>query len=248
MIQRENALIFAVCVTAILIVAGFLRVPFPETPWNEATFRVIVVALTPLLPMAMVVLRVLIRRSLNRTLAIFCGIVVLLVGLASSLVVAAFSGGNVVLLHGAGMTLSVVGAVAVLVNWRFGLWVLASPALIGLWSLVAGASAYQQAQAMAWERPYCVSAHGPEHDRVQALSDLRGLTFYTTRSGYRIADSWYFHRVLLIEGDGDLDVFNWSPRAMRFDPVDQPHVFFDRLAASCMPRKDFLQNLPLIRW
>ncbi|MEP5758804.1 MAG: hypothetical protein ABJ327_05710 [Litoreibacter sp.] len=120
------------------------------------------------------------------------------------------------------------------------------PVLVGVWSLAAAPVTYFKAKHIAGDRPYCIGAHSHVEEELISLFALRGLNFYTTRSGYKFNSSWYFHGVLLVYQEDGLEVYNWSPRAMRFDKVEKPDLLLVRPTLSCQPRNDFLRNLSVI--
>ena len=75
---------------------------------------------------------------------------------------------------------------------------------------------------------------------------LRGFSFYTTLSGYKVGDTWYFHGVLLVDGSDGMEVYNWSPQSMNFHELENPGRMLVSPLNACLPREDFLQNLPVV--
>ena len=53
------------------------------------------------------------------------------------------------------------------------------------------------ATRLANDMPYCIAHHGP-NESVQSLSELRGLSLYTTRTGYKHYHRWAYHGVLIV--------------------------------------------------
>jgi hypothetical protein len=175
------------------------------------------------------------------------------VGAFATVVMVALSGGGteIVILHGTALTVacaasfllvSTIGQKAMAVV--FGIYIF--PVLVGVWSLVVVPVAYSSAVEISSNRAFCVGEHSPTEKELDSIVGLRGLSFYTTRSGYKIGDTWYFHGVLLVEEDGGMNVFNWSPSNMSFQVVERPQSLIASPFNACQPKYRFLQELKVI--
>lgn len=155
-----------------------------------------------------------------------------------------------VILHGTALSLACATSILLISDLRqkarwfvFGIFML--PVLLGVWSLANISVAYSSARAISSESAFCIGKHSRKRNEISSKMGLRGLSFYTTRSGYKIGDTWYFHGLLLVENDGETRVFNWSPRRMSFEEVERPRLLIASPFGSCDPRRGFLQELNL---
>ena len=105
--------------------------------------------------------------------------------------------------------------------------------LVAFWSLVAMPVTAVQAIALADGQPYCLAIHGLG---PASLTDLHGITFRTDRTGYKDSSRWYFHGILMSAGN----VWNWSPRPMRFDGVGRPDGQLEDPRDACVPEPNWL--------
>lgn len=159
-------------------------------------------------------------------------IAALLVGLFLTLVSAAFSSPHSTLLsmaHGGALSLAVASSVLCLAigridsgGARLAFSGMALSATAAAWSLLSVPSVVFQANRISAGYPLCLSHHGPSSD-VSSIWDLRGVSFYTTDSGYKSTSGWYFHGILLVDGNDGRQHFNWSPRRFRFDQINTPN-------------------------
>lgn len=204
------------------------------------------------MPITILVLSIVSHRKMPVVFATVLALVILIAGTFVTLVMMALSGGGtkLVFLHGTALTtacassfllISTVGKKARLV--AFGVYMF--PVLVGVWSLAMVPLAYSSAVEISSGRAFCIGEHSPIERELGSIMGLRGLSFYTTGSGYKIGDTWYFHGLLLVEDGGDIDVFNWSPRHMEFQAVERPQLLFESPFKSCEPKAKFLQDLNL---
>jgi hypothetical protein len=197
-------------------------------------------------PLIILTLSDLCKRSVPAVIAVAVSLLFLCTGTFVTVLLAALSGGGteIVTLHGMAMTIACATSILLIsplgqsakriVLFAFGL-----PVLAGIWSLTAVPLLYSNAIDLAAGRAFCFGEHGSKSTGISSAFELRGFSFYTTRSGYKIGDTWYFHGLLLVEGGGETHVFNWSPRRMEFQPVMTPHRLFVSPFDACEPSKDF---------
>ncbi len=246
---QKNAALFG----AAIIGFGFIPVPLTDASLPKATWLEWFIAILPVMPFAILALSIISRRRIPVVLAVALALVLFCAGAFATFVMMALSGGGteMVILHGMALTLacstSILLASALRQRARsvaFGVYVL--PTLVGVWSLAMVPLAYSSAVEASASRAYCIGEHSPIERELSSILGLRGLSFYTTRSGYKIGDTWYFHGVLLVEDNSGLNVYNWSPRGMRFNVVERPGSLIANPFAACQPRNGFLEELNLI--
>ncbi|MBZ9678669.1 hypothetical protein [Mesorhizobium sp. ES1-1] len=210
------------------------------------------VKLAPIFPIVASMVRLTPLR-LTKTSALLFAYITFVVGLLLTLVAAGLSGagGHVVFMHGATLTIAVLASFLVLcrgdIHSPMGLSTIALmiiPAIAATWSLAAGGMLVASARAMSSARPYCIALHG-DRKPVSSLANLRGLSFYTTRTGYRDSFWWFFHGVLIVQNDVEKTVYNWSAKKLRFELLP-PKNFEDDPRNECVPQHDFINTLPLI--
>jgi vacuolar-type H+-ATPase subunit I/STV1 len=190
-------------------------------------------------------------RPLVLTAGLLAGLALFL-GLLVSLVTALFSGGGaaVVLLKGVLLTMAAVGTLL----WaarddlasrgrRLARHVLLIPAAAAAWSLACVPAVMAQASRLAQDAPFCVARHEPGPSPVRSLWDLRGFSLHTAPSGYKGTSRWYCHGLLVVDSPEGERLFNWSPRRMRFDPIDRPDLFTASLQNVCTPQGRFWRSL-----
>lgn len=238
---------------AVIIALGFAHYPLTEPSLPKANWLEWFIAILPLMPFAILVLSIVSRRRIPVVLAAILAIACLSVGAFVTFVLMALSGGGtaMVLLHGMALTLACTTSILLASALRqraksvaFGVYIF--PVLVGAWSLAMVPLAYSSAVKASENRSYCIGEHSPVGRELSSIFGLRGLSLYTTRSGYKIGDAWYFHGLLLVEDDSGLNVYNWSPRGMRFDVVERPGALIANPFAACQPRHGFLEKLNFI--
>lgn len=112
-----------------------------------------------------------------------------------------------------------------------------------VWSLACVPVTMAQASCLAHGAPFCMARHEPEPSPVRSLWDLRSFSLHTTLSGYKDTSRWYSHGLLAVDAPEGKQLFNWSPRRMRFDPVDDPDLFIAGLRDACTPQDHFWRSL-----
>ncbi|WP_162944059.1 MULTISPECIES: hypothetical protein [unclassified Rhizobium] len=171
----------------------------------------------------------------------------------ASVLAAVFAGGGdlMTFIHGASLSLAVAGSILLFKQLdppnappTTGIVLLSVPTVVAIWSLAAGLVVAAQAQYLSGGRPFCIAIHGDEKP-IASFAALRGLFFYTNRSGYKDADRWYFHSLLLVGNDKNMRAYNWSPRHMRFDYLADPDRMLVGLQSACVPKIAFLRYLSL---
>lgn len=177
-------------------------------------------------------------------------------GLAITLLVSVFtySGGAILFAKGTGLTVSTCLVIQHLSGDQqkrprkaLSNLILLFPSVLACWSLAVGFRVASQATSIAGDRAYCISSHGDDKSGpVSSLAALRGFSFYTSGGGYRRGDHWYFHGVLLIDNDGDIVIYNWSPRRFQFDLVTEPDKLLVNPKRDCDPKLGFLRSLQII--
>jgi hypothetical protein len=127
---------------------------------------------------------------------------------------------------------------------REGLKPSAIPAIGAVWSLASVAVVLVSVHRLADGAPFCLAHHGYHSTVVESVWELRWFSFYTTETGYKDTSTDYFHGVLAVETPKGDKIYNWSPRGMRFDPIDRPHLFRNpSLMSPCSPSPRFWQSL-----
>ncbi|MEO1220978.1 MAG: hypothetical protein AAFY42_06460 [Pseudomonadota bacterium] len=238
---------------AAIIGFGFIPVPLTDASLLQATWLEWFIAILPLMPFTTLALSIVSRRRIPVVFAIAFALVLFCAGAFATFVLMALSGGGaeMVVLHGTSLTLACATSILLVsdVGKRaesvvFGVFVF--PVLVGAWSLAMVPLAYSSAVKASANRAYCIGEHSPIKRELRSIFGLRGLSFYTARSGYKIGDSWYFHGLLLVEDDSGLNVYNWSPRGARFNIVEMPASLIAIPFTACQPRREFLEELSLI--
>ncbi|QAY78437.1 hypothetical protein [Sphingosinicella sp. BN140058] len=82
---------------------------------------------------------------------------------------------------------------------------------------------------------HCLARSDDGPAPIDGLWDLRIFAFYTTGSGYKNTSRWYFHGLLVVGAPGGREVYNWSPRRLRFDRLQRPDIFIHNVRAACEP-------------
>ena len=70
------------------------------------------------------------------------------------------------------------------------------------------------------------------------------LAFFTTFTGYKCTSRWYFHAVLIVDGENGREYWNWSISRMRFERFYNPDRFVERPTYVCQPNPSFLSQTP----
>lgn len=244
---------YAAVFGATIIGFGFIPVPLTDPSLPKATWLEWFIAILPLMPFAILALSIVSRRRIPLVLAVVLALVFFGAGAFATIVLAALSGGGseMVLLHGTALTLAcgtsilLASAVGQKARW-VALGVYTLPVLVGVWSLAMIPIAYSSAVEISSGRAFCIGEHSPNENELRSIVGLRGLSFYTTRSGYKIGDTWYFHGLLLVEENSNKGVYNWSPRNMQFQAVERPNLLIVTPSTACQPRKEFFQKLDVI--
>ncbi len=240
---------------AALILAGFIQ------PIDQRSFAgsvdilnavYLLVWFAPALPAAMVLLRFALPRPLSPALVWPIAIVTFLVGLFLTLLSLGFSSslsGPLLSAHGSILSLAVASSILCLAigqidsnTARLAIFGMAVSAAAAIWSLLSVPAVVFQAHQTAAGSPFCITHHDSS-SVVDSLWDLRGFSFYTTASGYKSTSTWYFHGILIVDGDDGLGYFNWSPRHFRFDRIDHPERFIAPLENLCTPSSAFWAEL-----
>lgn len=241
---------YAALIGAAIVALGFVPVPLTDPSLPKATWFEWSISVLPLLPLAILPVSVFSRRRMPVVYAAVLALVFLGAGAFVTFVMSALSGGGtrMVILHGTALTIacatsflliSSVGHKASVV--AFGVFMF--PVLVGVWSLAMAPLAYSSAVEVSSSRAFCIGEHSPTKRELRSIIGLRGLSFYTKRSGYKIGDTWYFHGLLLVEDEVGTSVYNWSPRHLEFQAVERPRLLIASPFEACAPRKKFLQEL-----
>lgn len=116
--------------------------------------------------------------------------------------------------------------------------------LAALCSLATPFAVARQARLLADGAAFCIARH--EADRpIRSWAELRGASFHTNRSGYKDTSSWYLHGLLLVDRVQGIEVWNWSPRHLRFDPLPRAGQLVVSPFRTCTPVPAFLGRLSL---
>lgn len=151
-----------------------------------------------------------------------------------------------VFLEGSTLTLAVAGGLQMLGGTagsrKIAALLMALPTLTGLWSLATVPAVALSALRLADGRPYCIGHHGVQGP-LESWAELRGLSLYTTRTGYKSTSHWYLHAVLIVQEKGGTSVWNWSFGAMSFTPLPHPGRLLVSAGSECTPEPGFLAAL-----
>ena len=200
-------------------------------------------ALVPVIPILFAGLRFGLNKPLRSYVTIPILLAVLIFGGLLTVVLAAFSGAGavIVLIHGSSLTVAVAASVHLLARdatkgdvKSFAGVALIYPAVVALWSIAASIYALGHAHFLANGRNYCFAEHAAMR-QLQSPLLLRGLSFYTTATGYKSTSRWYYHGLLIIDRDGDPQVYNWSPRRLHFDRIENPKGHIAGIEWACTP-------------
>lgn len=248
-------LVFLLITAGFLIALGFTPVPlFPDslghgTGWLY--WPIGVISVTALLPLALAILKATMRRPLNKLVAAGFAIVAGIIGTILSFLYATLTGIGTLLavIHGLSLTLAVTTSILMLaaqsrpspLKTAFAI-LLIIPVIVAVWSLISGGAVIWQTNRLADSRSFCVALHD-RGSAVRSYAQLRGLSFYTTASGYKNTPRWYFHGLLIVETQNGNDTYNWSPRRMKFQRIDYPERFFASPVEACLPREGFWETL-----
>lgn len=252
---------------ALLIAVGYLQdSPVPESMYTRshefslsdlpALLTLYAVAFAPLVPLVLALIRGLTNFRLHRGLAFVLAGLTGLFGFMITLFGGAFSGGGAPIAWLQGFTLTIAVCASLLLASRkegvvsdfprFSWKLLMLPAVVALWSLVSVGGVVLSANRIAGDRPFCLAPHTGKTEPVRSFAQLRGLSFYTTDSGYKVTSMWYFHGLLFVAHESGGVFYNWSPRRMRFDRIAHPTEMFVSPIGACSPRKDFWRTLSII--
>jgi hypothetical protein len=179
--------------------------------------------------------------------------------IAVTVVIAALSGPGApfVLVKGGGLAAAMIAGLGIATRTRRPRWgvgysevVLGAATAIGIWSLLQVAVVLARSQQLAAGSPYCVAtakrpADGVAYGAVETLAELRGLSLFTTHTGYKSPSGFYFHALLAIARDTGTAYFNWSPQGQAFHPLPYPDRFVVRVEAACVPDVAFGAGLKL---
>lgn len=212
-------------------------------------------AFAPLMPLATLALikftSFTLRHWQTAALSVTAGVL----GSFATLISAAVAGGGstMTFLHGFALTSIIISSLLLLVNPReaplvrhIGFYFMICPTVVAIWSLTNAVALAVSAKTIAGAQNFCLARHG-DNAAISQLIDLRGLALYTTKSGYKISQSWFFHSVLLVKAGDDLNAYNWSLGKMRFERLPEPKRFLVNPLSDCTPQQNFLQTIPLVR-
>ncbi len=174
-----------------------------------------------------------------------------LVGLFFTIIASAFGGvgQELAVVHGTVLTLAVISSIIFMTKEPFhhpgGVLVIGGLGIVtaaALWSLLCLALIVLQTNVIVQNHPFCLAYHGKD-EPIKSLANLRGFWFYSMNSGYKMNSRWFFHGVLLVETSDGSEYFNWSPRRMRFDRIENEEKFIVPVRDACTPRVDFWESI-----
>ncbi|KPF41876.1 hypothetical protein IP76_18805 [Rhizobium sp. AAP43] len=213
------------------------------------------VAIAPLVPFVLATVFSCTALRLPRLLAVVLAIFVGLYGLILTMGGAIFAGGGatMVLLHGATLTLAVSASVLLIARHgpgtvfrRLSFTLFMIPTCAAMWSLATVPIAVWRSNSIALGEPMCVAEHHDGSYSPVSWSSQRAFSLYTTRTGYKNADAWYFHRILQVKRTSGFEVFNWSFATMNFEPIMAPERYLVKIVGVCVPRKDFWSSVAVL--
>jgi len=234
-------------VLSLLILAGQLQLSDPIFDERaNGPFRTIqlTIQISPAIPLICVLVSFLCGRAIAPAVIRPMAGIAFLTGALLTLVNAALSSSGsfqLSIIHGVSLSCAATAGLLILSfgrlntnEIRFAWSGLIISSVVALWSLIAVPVILIQANNIARENPYCLARHD-RSAQTSSATDLRGLSFYTTATGFKSTSNWYFHGVLIVETESGLQYFNWSPRYFRFDRIEHPDRFIVPLRGLCMP-------------
>ncbi|MDE4132344.1 hypothetical protein PXK00_04435 [Phaeobacter sp. QD34_3] len=247
--QRNSVTIRAAC--AALIAVGFLQLIDARILGSSIgvfSILALMVWAVPLVPLIAILAERLRKTPVSPVLAKSASIAFLLSGVLLTLIVSAFASpksGLMVMFHGGALSLGAAASLLFLGGKGLGPFAaraalsgMAVATVVALWSILAAVMVVGHANRLAAGAPFCIAHHGPSA-QVRSIWDLRGFSFYTTDSGYKLNSGWYFHGVMIVDKEGGRQYFNWSPRRMRFERIEHPGRFIAPLRDLCEPSLEF---------
>lgn len=251
--QRSSVSIRAAC--AALIAAGFLQLIDARISGSSIgmfSILALMVWAVPLVPLIAILTERLRKTPVSPVLAKSVSIAVLLSGLLLTLIVAGFASpksGLMVMFNGGALSLGAAASLLFLGGKGLGPFAaraalsgMAVASVAALWSILSAVMVVGHANRLAAGAPFCIAHHGPS-SQVQSIWDLRGFSFFTIDSGYKLNSGWYFHGVMIVDKDDGRQYFNWSPRRMQFDRIEHPGRFIAPLHNVCEPSLEFWSEL-----
>lgn len=253
----------AVVLVGVIILLGFFPRPadmdFASAFGTKNTgvyLTKLAVQVSPAIPLVLCLIYAFSIFRLNIAWTITFSVIIGLVGALLTLSVAAFSGPGfeIVFAQGTSLTLAIVGGV-LLLTAKLDEWAktrvmavsgLTAGILAALWSLFSAVSVVYQTVQLTQGLPFCLAYHSNEIAEIEAFSDLRGFSFYTTKTGYKDSSSWFFHAVLIVDTENEIRLYNWSPRNLRFYPVKLRSRLIIPIGNSCLPQADFWRKMSVI--
>ena len=244
--------------TGILIALGFTPIPFfPDNLGHGAGWLhwpIGAISAMALVPLTLAIIGMVLPKPLNKFVASGFAIVAAIIGAGLTFLYATQTGAGSLLatVHGLSLTLAVSASILMLATQNRSkpfktapVILLLAPLAVALWSLVSGVAVVWQANRLADNHAFCVAAH--DHSApIRTFAQLRGLSFYTTASGYKSTSRWYFHGLLIVKTDTGKDYYNWSPRRMKFQQIKHPERFKISPLNVCRPHTDFWANLSVL--
>lgn len=213
------------------------------------------VGFAPLFPLLCSIIVVFTRFRLPRIIGIGISLIVGIFGLTISWIQAGFSGAGAYmsLLYGVTLTMAVSYSVLAIsqqnkrngcsrYSWMF----MTVPIIVSIWSLAAVPTILWYSDNISSGRPFCIAKNASSEKQIKTLADLRGLSFFTTESGFKMNSHWYFHGVLIVKSNSRNLVFNWSPRTFSFNRIDNPERYYGRPDLACKPIKNFWHTVSVI--
>lgn len=221
----------------------------------ELTFIAFVAcaAFAPLMPLATMLLIRFTSFSLRYWQAALPSITTGLIGSVGTLLTAVFAAGgfSMTFVHGFALITAIISSLLLLVNprqapriQRAGFYLMICPSAVAIWSLTNAVALAMSATSIAGTHPFCLVRDG-DNEAISQLIDLRGLSLYTTKPGFKDADVSFFHSVLFVRVGNELNSYNWSLRGMRFELLAIRQ--FGDFPSDCTPQQDFLRTVPLVR-
>jgi hypothetical protein len=208
---------------------------------SNIKWLIVALALTPYLPLILVLIALRRQPILAPASARALGVLAMIVGAIFTLASAVFSGAGIVITLVQGTTLTLaVSTTLQTQSWphltvkhrKVLIATMALPVLAALWSLATIPIISLSARTIAAGAPYCITSHF-RPQTVTTLWGLRGFSFYTTASGFKDTSQDYFHGLLIVNGTAGRQVYNWSPRHLRFDHIARPQDFGVSITPEC---------------
>lgn len=243
-------------ITSILITLSFPISPTLVASSNTYSFLNLItssIVFSPILPLLLGIIRWKLRKPINERLTLILCVIVCVIGFFLTFISSFFAGPGAshALLHGIGLTIALSCSIRLMsisktsceLRTLSGICLII-PLMISLWSLYTVMAVITSANQYSKDQPFCIATHDPEAE-IKSYSQLRGLSFYTTGTGYKFNSRWYFHGILIVSNKSKVEVYNWSFNNMSFVHLKKPTLQINDPTYACIPHHKFWNRISI---